>query len=416
MIKKEQKMDTVITLLPSVSNNEDHQDGVEPDVRETMAKLPFQFFWTWLTGKPNKGELPIFQPSPFLVLFSGVLCITLTPYAVYWLLSLHQPLALFLLPACWMMFVSGARLLQVTIVHHAVHKNFVGVEWVDRLVGQVITSFLLIQEYDGYQKDHVSVHHSKQLATLNDPDLKFLIILGFRPGMKKEALWRHLFKTLFSPHFHLLFMQARLRSNFSAAPLPRRIISWLVIVIYITVIIYGLLASPTFFMAIVLGWLFPLTIPYQISSLLQFSSEHRWLRKDNPETPAKLILARLTVGRFMGESAPRYRDDFQKWAWWWIRVLLIHIPARIFVLVGDLPQHDWHHRHPLEPWTLAAFSRQQDIDNGCPKWPESYNDVWGLDKAIDHVFDLWSKLPELTMDELDLVINQAEIDDVLTGM
>jgi hypothetical protein len=393
----------------------------EPDVRYTFQHLPLQPFWTWLSGKPSHGEKPLYYPTPLIILASGLVRLLLALAGTYWILTFQEPVALVLLPLCWLIYVSGARLLQVTIVHHSAHLNFTGIEWVDRMVGHILTAALMIQDYDSYRRDHVSIHHSKLLATLEDPDLKFLLLLGFRTGKPKSWLWKHLIKTLFSPRFHFLFIQARLRSNFVTAPRPRRIISWLVVTSFVLVLLSTGIYNQTLLWVFVLGWLTPLIVPYQISSLLQFSSEHRWLRiDDDPNAPAKLLLARLTAGRFMAEPAPTdpwytFRG-LLAWGRWWMRISLLHLPARIFVMVGDLPQHDWHHRHPTQKWTLAAFSRQWDIEAGCPKWPEGYTEVWGLNNAINSLFDLWSKLPVLSAGEMKLAINQDEMDGVLTGM
>jgi hypothetical protein len=75
-------------------------------------------------------------------------------------------------------------------------------------------------------------------------------------------------------------------------------------------------------------------------------------------------------------------------------VVLIHLPTRVFVLVGDLPAHDWHHRAPrAATWPDAIYARQRDIENGCPGWPESPTEIWGLKQAINHLFEFWSSMP-----------------------
>lgn len=118
-----------------------------------------------------------------------------------------------------------------------------------------------------------------------------------------------------------------------------------------------------------------------------------------PAHPYKLVLGRLTFGRFVGEPLPN-RDlsrCARVWAWgrWCTRLLCLHIPTRLCVLVGDLCQHDWHHRHPRGDWSNACYERQYDLAAGCPGWPEPYEALWGLDKAIDAVFTGLAALPPL---------------------
>lgn len=240
----------------------------------------------------------------------------------------------------------------------------------------------MLQDHDGYYADHVTVHHSKQLATLDDPDLKFLLTLGFLPGMSRKELWTKLVKTCFSPRFHYLFIRARLRANFKTPPLYRRLMT----VAYngLVLAFVGLTNSWFIFLW---SWIFPLTLLYHCAALFQFVYEHRWLQETDPDEPAKLVIARSTSGRFLGEPAPSVsvgsplHHRIVAWSRWLIRMALIHLPARVFVLPGELPAHDYHHRHPRGDWANAFYSRQRDLDAGCPGWPEGYTEVWGLGKV-----------------------------------
>jgi hypothetical protein len=118
-----------------------------------------------------------------------------------------------------------------------------------------------------------------------------------------------------------------------------------------------------------------------------------------PSQHRKYLLGRLTFGRFVGEPCPSRDLPLERWllAWgrWCARLLWLHIPTRLCVLVGDLCQHDWHHRHPTGDWSNACYARQRDLQSGCPGWPEPYTAIWGLDKAIDEVFAGLAALPPL---------------------
>src|SRR5690606_17490729 len=85
----------------------------------------------------------------------------------------------------------------------------------------------------------------------------------------------------------------------------------------------------------------PLTVFYHIAALLQFLSEHLWLRVPQAGESRELFIARLTRGRFLGEGfPPGHLGGIRRvlaWTRWWARMLLVHLPARVAVLPGDLP-------------------------------------------------------------------------------
>lgn len=65
-------------------------------------------------------------------------------------------------------------------------------------------------------------------------------------------------------------------------------------------------------------------------------------------------------------------------------MLTVTVFSRAFVLVGDAPCHDFHHRRPANrKWTSYAHARQQDSDAGSPGFPVGYTENWGLIRAVD---------------------------------
>jgi hypothetical protein len=96
-------------------------------------------------------------------------------------------------------------------------------------------------------------------------------------------------------------------------------------------------------------------------------------------------------GRFCGRSVPARRGDNAvvyglHWMLWVLEHALYHLPVRLVVLPGDLPQHDFHHRNPgTMRWPNATYAREDDVNEGDPRWPP-YLEFWGLHNAIAHVF------------------------------
>src|SRR3546814_18853120 len=65
-------------------------------------------------------------------------------------------------------------------------------------------------------------------------------------------------------------------------------------------------------------------------------------------------------------------------------MLTVHLFSRLFVLVGDAPCHDYHHRRPgSRKWPSYIHERQADLLRGCPDYPVNYIETWGLFRAID---------------------------------
>jgi hypothetical protein len=135
---------------------------------------------------------------------------------------------------------------------------------------------------------------------------------------------------------------------------------------------------------------FPLTILYHNAALLNFSSLHLWLKPKVAGISSKENMCHLTAGRFLGAPFPGSATSGNRalaTARWAASMLLIHLPSRIAVLSGDLPVHDYHHRHPrCSTWADYIYTRQWDIDAGTPGWETPYTENWGLITAIGAVF------------------------------
>lgn len=346
--------------------------------RETMDVLPgfLQPFLTWLTGVPLPDQKPRWLWTPggralgaAIVILIGLALGVLGLSATWGLVPL--------LVVSWLLTTSGMRMLYVVIEHACTHNAFAASPRANRIVGETISTLLWATPYDRFRNDHKVHHHSTRAAC--DPDVQFLLGTGFRPGMSRDEFRRYLGTTLVSPSYHLSYFRERLRSNF-AAPAGRTAMSWA----YALALFAGLSATELWLPWLLL-WAFPAVVLFQVSSLVNYHSEHRWPQSADS---GRLARARLSYGRFCGDPVPRVAgatllERAGAWSMWWLRVLFVHLPYRLFVLVGDLPQHDLHHRRPGSDWANAAYARRDDIAAGCPGWSEGYTDVWGT--ALDHL-------------------------------
>ena len=246
-------------------------DGVVRS-HESSRILPFhKEFVAHFTGRWPEGYQLRWKRKPWWHLLMMLISLS-GGVAASSLIILGSPVFWPFLILSWMLTVHGARKGQVVINHHAVHTNVTGHKLYDQLLAEMVSTVLVIQDYLGYFWDHVRVHHGPKLATPEDPDLRFLLVLGFRPGMSREALWRRLYWTVVSPRFHYLFLVARFKANYVTAPVYRRIMSGC----YAVAVVVGLIFTGAW-LPWLIAWVFPVFFLYHIAALLQFICEHRWL-------------------------------------------------------------------------------------------------------------------------------------------
>jgi fatty acid desaturase len=344
-----------------------------------MRVLPefVQPLLTWLTGKPLHDEKPTHHTSTYHVLTA------LTALAVGWLLCFlwnqYKPAngVLLWLLGC-LFLVLGARKLQLMIVHQCAHGTFSPCRRINTVIGTLISTVLIIEPFESYRRGHLRDHHSKSHMTAADPTVRFLIdLVGLRPGMTVKGLWLATLCSLISPFFHLRVLSRRCFSQFRHSRTQAVLNGlWLAVLAFV--------AYETSISALVFTFLLPLTVAYNISSCLRLCCEHRW-----PVSPADSVRDRawyagLSTGIFLGEPFPA-GTAWGKFAWA-LRMLTVHLFSRLFVLVGDTPCHDYHHRHPTSPdWPNYAFAREADRRKGSVGWPP-YTEVWGLFPAISASF------------------------------
>ena len=116
----------------------------------------------------------------------------------------------------------------------------------------------------------------------------------------------------------------------------------------------------------------------------------------------------------MGEAVPKteYVNNLEAgllWLAWGMRMTFIHLPTRLFVLPGDLCQHDWHHRAKFgDDWPNASYTRQNALANLTPN-DEPYFEVWGMANAIDAVLESLSGIPSINSNDITRDIDSEAI-------
>ncbi len=355
------------------------------NIREPMAKLPFQHFITWFTGKPIKGQRPLFKRTggshiltAYFTLISGVIISIFAGHFGLWLLY----------PIGWLLTVSGARKLITTINHYCVHKALFKkkrYDYIYSLIADFNSSLLFLQSFSDYKKEHLTHHGEKVVGSIHDPDMVFLWHLGFKPGMSLATLKNVLAFNLFVPYsrLHRMFLTSRFQTSLYKGNMLRYSLQLLVI----TALIYlAVITSPWI---VFFSFIFPMTYVYHIAAMLQFSTEHLWLKDVDANGLLKGMSPKalkersqcITVARFSGEAIPQKSVsllmNIKNWMYWLFKMLFVHLPFRLFVVPGDFPTHDWHHRvSEREEWPNALFARQKAVENLSESEPP-YKEVAG---------------------------------------
>lgn len=375
----------------------------ESPVRRSYLYFPrwSQPIWTLLTGKPLSQERPLWIPSPALGVPLTVAAIIGATGALLLLLSSGAPgqqVAGLLATLVLAPLLAGAwRRIQVVYGHHAIHGTLIARQpAANALLAQLLTIFALAQNEKAYEREHRDHHRRAVFTTLKDADALLLFELGIRAGLSRKALHRALLRTLFSPLLHGRLLLARLQSQLERPAAWRALaVAWAGVVFVGLPLLFGWLP------VLLAVWL-PMTLLYHVSAVLQFATEHVWLQSEQP-VPSAAELAARSHGRFCGEAVPGHGGQpasAAAWLGWWMRTLLVHLPVRACVLVGDLPAHDWHHLHSVvghnaASWPTAIFERQRAIDSGHSAGMEG-RELWGIAQMLGHVFEAMSLAPGAT--------------------
>ncbi len=362
-------------------------------IRESYRVFPSitQPFWTWLTGKPALDEAigtwsgPLSFALMALVRFcSGIVVV------IIGMRSQGNFCGLVVLMG-WVLSVGGARMMISTVAHQCIHSRFSGWRWVDEMTAQFFSILTVTQSAEQYRTEHFLLHHRHDVFTTQaDPATHMLIQAGLTPGTEVKRLWRRLFLSMLSPLFHMKWLYERARGNAMTGNLPRRVLFGSYVLGWIW-LIEG--AAVITWIEWLIAFALPVLLFYHNSVLLEFISEHAWFDERRHLEDPRHIHATHSWGRFCGRQVPVKQSHWLhhcfRWLVWSAEHAFYHLPVRLVVLPGDLPQHDFHHRHPgTYKWPQAAFAREADRHvTETSNWPD-YQEFWGLHNAIAHVFKI----------------------------
>ncbi len=352
-----------------------------------------QPFLTWLTARPGPGE-PLVQKNSKFFVISALLWtligigITLLPF------HFQAGATIWLVPIGLVLTSCGLGLFQVVVFHHCSHGTVFSTRERNRTVGRLISALLLFKNFDAYQREHMLHHSANKLLTDEDEFADFVFSMcRLEPNIPKRELWRRVLASLFSVEFHVRFLRRRIVAALASSD---RTFGAIGAAAWIVAIAAAVATGQTF--AFLLAWVLPVTVLLQIATVFRILCEHRFPPPDLIATRGKEFVCRSTAGVFPGTMPPLHDErtmaGLGQWVGWWLNMLTVQLFVRLFVLVGDAPCHDFHHRRPAtRRWTSYIHARQKDVDAGCPGFPLNYFETWGLFKAVDQNLATLSATP-----------------------
>jgi hypothetical protein len=382
--------------------------GYGIDVRATYANLPFQPFWTWLTGKhlthhePRKPVETLLSPVQLgLQLLWSWSIIALSLMAGYWALHAQDVSLFYRVPViivAWVLITNRTRGLLHTF-HYTNHGASLKNDKLARFLAKWFMSIPILHlAWSEYHAIHARDHHAMdKLCTERDPDEVFMTDHGFYSGMPEREFWFKLVTAPFHPKAMWGHISSRLRANFvncSTSERVSRAVFWVALI--------GIVAWAGLFVEFAVLYLVPLLFITQFSSWLQHTTEHLWFARKPENLSNYVYYASLTWGRFQGRPYPVDSTGLSG-VWmrlvWWCKVFVIDVPVKVFSFMQDLPSHDYHHRSPkVNFWSI---SRERAAAEGLPSRWGPMAEAWGLMESWrivrDHVcygesdpFGIWN--------------------------
>jgi hypothetical protein len=331
-------------------------------VRATYAHLPCQAFWTWVTGKalsdPDSSQLLVGK-APSLPRICGQLAWSWSLIAASVALAIWTQSA-FVSVAAMVITMNRVRGLQHTY-HYTIHGSTVENKSLARWMCEYLMGIPTLHvSWNEYIKVHLNAHHGQQtFCTAADPDQQFMSRHGFHRGMSHSEFWLRICLSPFHPLRIIEHVVFRFQQNFVVPEWPQkipRVAFWAVV-----------LASTTYFgvlKLLAIYYFIPALLILQLSSYVQHITEHLWFPPDREGLDRSVYYASLTWGRFLGRPHPSlgraarspFMNSMQHLSWW-LMVLIVDLPLRVFSFMQDLSSHDFHHRNVQVSFWAIAESR-----------------------------------------------------------
>jgi hypothetical protein len=255
------------------------------------------------------------------------------------------------------------------------------------ILGHSISAILLLKPFDQYKYEHQLHHNPNCLLTDDDDTLSYLKgTVGLSPSDSIAVMWIKLISTALSPIkiansiFQRVY-QIMLSDNIASKSIT--------LFIWFAAICASVLYE--FGDVLIYSWLLPILVGYHISTTFRLAAEHTWPSPEVLQSRGINFVTDATTGVFIGEAL-NINDSglFQKSlsiAIWLFKMLTLHLFVRLFIMVGDTPCHDFHHRRPKsKEWPNYITARERDLRNSSKPFPRNYIDSWGYINTVTKNF------------------------------
>lgn len=353
-------------------------------IRNSMRALPgfMQPFLSWLTAKPLPEDLDKVRPlKPFhhIVVSAGLIAGGALLAGIGYS---QASIALWLLG--FVLATGGIKQMQVMICHNCAHDMVFESRETNMTVGRIISGVLMLKPFDTYKSEHALHHSSKTLLTDDDDTLSYLqSVVGLKPSDSIASMWTKLVSTALSPLAVLRSCWGRLKSTATA---ENRRVAALTLVFWAGLALLS--AALGHFDLFIVAWVIPIFAGYHISTTFRLAAEHTWPSVDVLERRGIDFICESTTGVFIGEELriPEGAGTVRRFAHisvWLIKMLAFHLFVRVFVMVGDTPCHDFHHRRPRsKDWPNYITARERDRIEGSKPFPTNYAETWGYINSV----------------------------------
>lgn len=306
---------------------------------------------------------------------------------------LGYPHHVVLLLIAMLLVTAGLGLFQVVVFHHCSHLTVFRKREINIFVGRLISVILLFKHFDSYRHEHMLHHSHNKLLTDEDEFADFVFqTCQLKAGEPIGVLRMRVLLHIISPIFHGRFTYRRIRAAWGST---RRVDTAIGVAFWLATAAAAAVTGHT--QAYLLLWVVPVTILLQIATVGRILCEHSFPDLDIIRVRGRDLSSHATGGVFAGSMPPAAPaltvSGLAQWLRWWVSMLVIQVPVRLVILVGDAPCHDFHHRKPASRrWTSYIQARQSDREaNTASK--ANYHDTWGLFHAIDATLISLSRLP-----------------------